>query len=91
MDEIALDNPAALFAIIDRYPQVRAVLWGHIHQEFSAERGGVHLFGSPSTCVQFKPGAQEYVPDTQPPGYRWLLLQGDGTVQTGIQRVKGAA
>ena len=91
MDEIALDNPVALFAIIDRYPQVRAVLWGHIHQEFSAERGEVRLFGSPSTCVQFKPGAQEYVPDTQPPGYRWLLLQGDGTVQTGIQRLKGAA
>ncbi|MBI2970704.1 MAG: phosphodiesterase, partial [Gammaproteobacteria bacterium] len=53
MDAMALENPERLFTILDRSDQVRAVIWGHIHQVFESERRGVLLLGSPSTCVQF--------------------------------------
>lgn len=33
MEPIGLRNPEALFAVLDRFPQVRALLWGHVHQE----------------------------------------------------------
>ncbi|MFO1295033.1 MAG: metallophosphoesterase [Rubrivivax sp.] len=31
----------------------RALVWGHVHQEFEALRRGVRLLGVPSTCAQF--------------------------------------
>jgi 3',5'-cyclic-AMP phosphodiesterase len=87
MDTMALDNPDEFFGIIDRHPQVRAVLWGHVHQEFSSERKGVRLLGSPSTCVQFLPGSRDFTLDTRTPGLRWLKLYGDGRIDTGVERI----
>jgi Icc protein len=89
MDPIGLRNPDALFAILDRHPQARAVLWGHIHQEFDQPRGNLRLLASPSTCVQFAPGSEEFQVGSEAPGYRWLRLHADGTLDTGISRVTG--
>ncbi len=86
MDEIGLDNPDALFQVLDRHAQVRAVLWGHIHQDFSTLRNGVQLLASPSTCFQFKPRSPAFALDDARPGYRWLELHADGRVETGVQR-----
>lgn len=91
MDRIGLDNAAALFAILDRRPQVRAVLWGHVHQAFDGWRNGVRLLGSPSTCVQFEPGSDTFRVGEQAPGYRWLRLHADGRLDTGVSRVEGIA
>jgi len=87
MDTMALDNPEAFFTIIDRHPQVRGILWGHIHQEFAARRNGVRLLGSPSTCVQFKPGSVKFALDHLTPGFRWLELHPDGRIDTGVERI----
>jgi Icc protein len=87
MDTMTLDNTDAFFDLIDRHPSVRGVLWGHIHQTFEARRNGVLLLGSPSTCVQFTPGRERFAVDEEPPGYRWLLLHGDGTIETGVERL----
>lgn len=89
MEPIGLRNPEALFAVLERHPQVRAVLWGHIHQEFDQQRGGIRLLASPSTCVQFAPGSEEFQVDTTAPGYRWLRLHADGRLETGVSRVTG--
>ncbi|MET1077512.1 MAG: 3',5'-cyclic-AMP phosphodiesterase [Pseudomonas sp.] len=89
MAPIGLRNPDALFAVLDRFPQVRALLWGHIHQEFDQQRQGVRLLASPSTCVQFAPGSEEFQVDTESPGYRWLRLHADGRLETGVSRVTG--
>ena len=74
LDTMTVGNGEALFAVLDRYPQVRAVVWGHIHAEFSARRGDVRLLATPATCVQFKPGTAEPQVDELPPGYRWFEL-----------------
>ncbi len=89
MDAIGLRNAEALFDILDRHGQVRAILWGHVHQSFEQVRNGVRLLSSPSTCVQFEPGSEDFQIGNQAPGYRWLRLYADGRVETGISRVEG--
>ena len=85
LDRHMLDNADALFAVLDRHPQVRAVLWGHVHQGFDQLRNEVRLLASPSTCVQFKPGCAEFMLDDKPPAWRWVDLHGDGSIETGIE------
>ncbi|MES9925055.1 MAG: 3',5'-cyclic-AMP phosphodiesterase [Candidatus Thiodiazotropha endolucinida] len=84
MDTMVLENPDAFFKLIEANPQVQAVLCGHIHQAFDTEYRGVRLLGSPSTCVQFIPRVDDFAIDAIPPGYRWLSLQPDGTIRTGL-------
>lgn len=86
IDTIGVDNGEELFAIIDRFPQVRGVVWGHVHQDFSAERKGVQLFAAPSTCVQFKPRQVDFALDDLPPGFRWFELHSDGRIVSAVER-----
>lgn len=87
MDAMALANPEEFFAVLDQFPNVRGVAWGHIHQEFESERNGVLLLGSPSTCVQFAPSTTEYIVEDRLPGYREFDLGADGSVQSRVVRV----
>ncbi len=87
LDPIGLANADKLFEIIARFPQVRAVIWGHVHQALEQERAGVKLMSVPSTCIQFKPGEDQFMLDEIPPGYRWLKLFDDGEIETGIKRL----
>ena len=87
LDTMMVDNAKAFFHVLDRHPQVRAVIWGHIHQEFSDHRIGVAVLGAPSTCVQFKPKSARATADDQTPGFRWFELFANGTLKTGIARV----
>ena len=88
MDAMSLQQANELFAVLDRHVQVKAVVWGHIHQQFEQTRNGVQLLGSPSTCVQFMPEAAEFSLDNKPPGYRWLSLHSDGEIETGVTYLK---
>jgi len=89
MDAIGLKNRDSFWAVLDRYPQVRAVICGHIHQAFDTMRGKVRILGTPSTCVQFAPKKDDFRLDDKSPGYRWLELLADGTIRTGIERIEG--
>lgn len=89
MDSIGLHNREALFEVLDRFSCVKALLWGHIHQAFDSERRGVRLLATPSTGVQFAPGSEDFQVDTLAPGYRWLRLYADGTLETAVSRVVG--
>ncbi len=84
IDDLPLENPEALFAVLDRHPQVRALLWGHVHQVYDGERRGVRLLGSPATSAQFKPRVDSFEIDDLPPGFRWLDLHADGRIDTGV-------
>lgn len=86
MDAMGLEDGEDFFAVLDRHPQVRGVLWGHIHQQVETQRNGVRLLGAPSTCVQFKPGATRYERDDLPPGHRRLILCYDGRILTQVVR-----
>jgi Icc protein len=87
LDTMALDNPEAFFAIIDRHPQVRAIVWGHVHQELASRRDDVLLLSTPSTCIQFLPRSDDFAVDMAAPGFRWLDLHPDGSIETGVERI----
>ncbi|HEY3486882.1 MAG TPA: phosphodiesterase, partial [Gammaproteobacteria bacterium] len=55
MDRLGLRNADALLSILHCHQQVKAVLFGHIHQAFHHRQGSITYLGTPSTCVQFKP------------------------------------
>lgn len=88
LDQVGLGNADAFFAITDRYANVRAICWGHVHQEFEALRRGVRLMSAPSTCVQFQPRADDFAIEQAPPGYRQLTLHARGTIETEVIRVE---
>lgn len=89
LDTQIVGNAEEFWAVVDACPQVRAVIWGHVHQVFEQTRKGVQLMSVPSTCVQFKPGSEDFAMDGESPGYRWLDLHADGRVVTGVSRVTG--
>ncbi|MBK5007627.1 5'-cyclic-AMP phosphodiesterase [Pseudomonas sp. S60] len=85
---IALRNAPALFAVVARYPQVRALLWGHVHQEWDEWREGRRLLATPSTCIQFAARSEDFQVSHEQPGYRWLRLHADGVIETGVERAR---
>lgn len=87
LDSVGLQNAAEFLAIADRYPQLRAIAWGHVHQSLDTRRKGVRLLAVPSTCAQFLPGSDHFAIDPSPPGYRRLTLKSDGAIDTEVVRV----
>ncbi|MEG4280498.1 3',5'-cyclic-AMP phosphodiesterase [Microcoleus sp. MON1_C1] len=87
MDGMMLHNADEFLAIVDRYPQIKIVLCGHIHQEFHQQRGSVTYLGTPSTCIQLLPKSHPIIVDEIPPGFRLLELAIDGTWSTRVERV----
>lgn len=87
MEPLGLGNADQLFARLDADQRVRAILWGHIHQQLEQTRGHMQLLASPSTCVQFAVASSDFATDNQPPGYRWLRLYDDGRLETRVSRL----
>src|SRR5258706_263616 len=52
LDMIGLQNADELWAILAQYPNSHTILFGHVHQEFQAEKNGIRCYSTPSTCVQ---------------------------------------
>lgn len=87
MDEIRVINDQAFLTAIAPYYQLRGVLFGHIHQVFEKNIGGVVFLGSPATSIQFAPQVSKFALDKEhSPGFRWVELAKD-TIKTGIMRV----
>lgn len=88
LDQHSLSNSHALAEILTPFPNVKAILHGHIHQEVDNLWQGYRIFATPSTCIQFKPHCRKFTLDTQAPGWREMTLNPDGTLQTQIKRLK---
>lgn len=85
---IGLHNADELLRRLRSYPQVKALLWGHIHQEWDEVRDGIRFLATPSTCIQFAPRSEDFKVSEEQPGYRWLLLHADGRLETGVERAR---
>ncbi len=88
IDTIGLANCDEFWRVIDAHPQVRAVIWGHVHQEYEGSRGGVRLFATPSTGAQFLPKSDSFAVDVRPPAYRPFSLHPDGRLESEIRWVE---
>ena len=77
-DAIMLSNAAEFWALLERYSVAVTVLFGHLHQQWDLQQGGVRLLGCPATSVQFKASQPQLVieqdGEQSVPGYRWLKL-----------------
>ncbi|MGP8033110.1 MAG: metallophosphoesterase [Steroidobacteraceae bacterium] len=84
LDRVGLENAPQFLATIDRHANVRAIVWGHVHQNYDGLRKGVRLLATPSTCAQFLPNADDFAVDPRPPAYRTLELRPDGSLLTEV-------
>ncbi|NRB58192.1 MAG: phosphodiesterase [Salinicola sp.] len=87
MDAIGLKDRDALWQTLSPYPQVKALICGHIHQAFAAWQNVVAVYGCPSTSDQFLPKSHEFaIDEAARPGLRVLELRGE-TLSTWVERV----
>jgi Icc protein len=87
MDGMKLENGAELVELVQRFPQVKAVIFGHIHAVFDEWIGDVRYLGCPSSCLQLRHDQPELVIDDLPPGFRLLYLDDDGSLETKLERI----
>ncbi len=89
LDGVGLRDAQPFLRIVEDHPQVRGVVWGHVHQTSDRRRGSVRYLSTPSTCSQFKPGSESFALDGRPPGLRWLELYPDGRIETEVEWLAG--
>lgn len=70
--------------------RVRAVLFGHIHQVFEGQYNTMRVFATPSTCWQFAVGGDSFSFDDKSPGWRWMYLHQDGSIDSEVFRLDEA-
>lgn len=84
LDGVALHNRDDFLEIVDNSPNVRGIIWGHVHQASDRRRNDVRLMSTPSTCSQFLPNSDDFAVDRRGPGFRWLNLRSNGTIETDV-------
>ncbi|MBD2857490.1 3',5'-cyclic-AMP phosphodiesterase [Spongiibacter sp. KMU-158] len=89
LDAQRIDNADLLLALAEQTPAVKAMVSGHVHQQWQQEFAHLQLLTSPSTCIQFAPKSKKFALEAINPGYRWFSLQADGGFDTGVVRVEG--
>jgi Icc protein len=82
LDTVGLANGEELLERLRTLGRVRALAFGHVHQEYDAMHAGIRILATPSTCRQFKPRSDEFAVDERPPAYRRIELGPDGQVDT---------
>ena len=86
IDRYPLVKPDNFLKLIDQYSNVKGVVWGHIHQVFESQRAGVTMLGGPSSAINGIREAQKFTPDGAGPAFRWLVLNTNGSLRSGIVR-----
>jgi len=84
IDKYRLLEPEAFRKLVDQHPNVKAVVWGHVHQQYEADRNGTAMLGGPSSAINGLKTAQKFTPAPSGPACRWLELKTDGSIGTSI-------
>lgn len=87
LDKIGISNRENWWKIINQYAGVKAVFFGHVHQEYYQLVDHISCYAAPSTCIQFKANQTAFSLEKVAPGYRWIRLYKDGNFETGVKRV----
>lgn len=91
LESVGLRNRDQFNALVTEGDKARGVLFGHVHQVVEDELEGVLIIGTPSTGRQFMPGSETFAVDDQPPAYRKIHLNDDGTIESTLVWVKQEA
>lgn len=84
IDKYRLQQPQALLDFVAAHPEIKAVVWGHVHQAFEARVGSARFMACPSTAANSLPGRERFTLDPAGPACRWLELCPDGRFETGL-------
>ena len=90
-DEICLANAEQFWQIVDLYPQVKGVIFGHVHQSWELQRGDIQLFSVPATAAQFKAQTDSSEVENDPklagPAYGRYQLHSCGKISQQVIRL----
>ena len=84
IDKYRLMDADGFLQLLDKYPNVKAVVWGHVHQVFETKRNETVMLGGPSSAINGVPGARKFTADESGPAGRWLELNYDGSLLSGV-------
>lgn len=84
LDTVGMANGDEVLERLRMLGRIRALAFGHVHQEYDDDYEGIRILATPSTCRQFMPGSDEFAVDEKPPAYRRIELAADGTVATEV-------
>jgi Icc protein len=84
LDRVALEDASGLHDVIRQHPQIRLVLSGHVHQQFSASFAGACVLTTPAVGPHFRPRAKELEILPHPPSYRVIELAPAGQWSTQV-------
>jgi len=88
IDRHMLKAPGKLLDLVTRRKQIRAIVWGHVHQAFESWLGNALMFACPSTAANSLAGTLRFVDDPDGPACRWLQLHATGMVESGLLRAR---
>jgi Icc protein len=88
IDRYALQQPQQLFSLLDGSTQVKALIWGHIHQGFETNHRQIRLLGAPSTAANSVPATDRFTLDARGAACRWFKLCSTGEMETGLMHVR---
>jgi len=87
LDNSILTNADEFRAIIEQYPQVKVVFFGHIHSEIK-KKNKITYISAPAVGFQFDITQKDFKLDNKMPGYRSINLYSDGKVKTEVIRLE---
>lgn len=91
LDQHNLRNANELVEVLAPFKHVKALLYGHIHQQVDSEWLGYQVMATPSTCIQFKADSNTFALDVAQPGWREIDLHADGHIETRVKRIQQAS
>ena len=91
LDQHNLRNANELAEVLAPFKHVKALLYGHIHQQVDSEWLGYQVMATPSTCIQFKADSNTFALDVAQPGWREIDLHADGHIGTRVKRIQQAS
>lgn len=87
LDTQTMHNQDEFNSFIARYPNIRLVLSGHVHQEIDVVKNGMRYIATPSTSIQFEPLSHDFALDMRGPGWRYLEFYPNGQIDTQVYRL----
>ncbi|WP_414147283.1 metallophosphoesterase [Erwinia sp. BNK-24-b] len=90
IDRYGLKNAADLLALVARYPEIKAVIGGHVHQASVQTCKGTLFYTTPATSIQFAPLSEKAEVSATPPAWRKWYFWPDGRISDEIFFVSGS-
>jgi len=87
LDTMMIKNSDTFLSLVTRFPQVKVIINGHVHQEQDNNFSNIRILSTPSTCFQFKPFCKNFTVEPAAPGFRVIQLFTDGQLETSVYRL----